>query len=51
MLKCLVYWGSVRFFLSPVKLGIGGVQQISVSWDIYIYIYRPIKIHMGGSIV
>jgi hypothetical protein len=27
----LVYWGQVKFFLSPVKLCIGGLQQTAVS--------------------
>jgi hypothetical protein len=31
----LIYWGSVKLLLSPVKLYIGGLQQIAVSWTIY----------------
>ena len=32
----MVCWGSVKFFLSPIKLCIGGLWQIAVSWTIHI---------------
>lgn len=31
----LVCWGSVKFYLFPVKLFIGGLQQVAAMWAIF----------------
>ena len=36
----LVYWGSVRFHLSPATLCLGGLRQIAVSWAIYVLVRK-----------